>query len=560
MKTKLLFLALLLSGGLMQDIFAQERVWLGKDTTDGAIYSFKVLVDEQNRVYSLVNEGVFLIFPGIDPQVIAWDSQGNIRWKYVLGSVEEVNFATGAMGPDNCLVIAARTRVEGVYLEKINPDGSLRWRKTLPLGYSVIDMAISPQGDIYIAGSSQTPDLPQTGVLRYDHEGNLLWAQSFAFAQAPANVMYADFIRLMPDGDGVVVSCFGGARNGTPVLRIDQAGNELWQTFVEVQSDSVLRVRSRDLIADATGACYLALSIDSVEYHSGRTSYDTKRDSRLVKLSPAGEVAWYVDYAPPGPKANLQSLALDPAGNLLVAGDIQGSLPNQLEGYAAKYQPDGQRLWERRLYFYNGGMTLLNQVRVDSLGYAYVAGVGTPYRNPTPHPGHCCTSDPENNSRWHWMIYKLNPFGEEVWRLNEGGRGGANRDWLYDLALAPNGDVLATGWLMQRPYSLPGRPAPIYAAAAVGRYTNPAESLPYELSVFPNPARERVTFEVGLPAATEARLSLFDLRGRRIMEEALSWPTGRQRFTWEPEQLAAGLYLYRLQMGGETFTGKLVWE
>lgn len=147
--------------------------------------------------------------------------------------------------------------------------------------------------------------------------------------------------------------------------------------------------------------------------------------------------------------------------------------------------------------------------------------------------------------------------------MNEGGRGSWDfRDWLYDIKLGPEGDIYATGFLLQRPLSRHGTfgTGPVWSTAAAGRYTNPGETRPLSLEVFPNPAYEQVTFQVGLPEETEAEVSLYDLAGRHITTLQQIWPAGRQRLSWRPQNLAAGLYLYRVRLGSQHYSGKLVWR
>lgn len=68
----------------------------------------------------------------------------------------------------------------------------------------------------------------------------------------------------------------------------------------------------------------------------------------------------------------------------------------------------------------------------------------------------------------------------------------------------------------------------------------------------PNPFSSATTFSFTLGEAGPVRLTVYDLLGRpvrRILDGEML-PAGPHRITWEPDGLAAGAYLYRLEAGG----------
>ena len=80
------------------------------------------------------------------------------------------------------------------------------------------------------------------------------------------------------------------------------------------------------------------------------------------------------------------------------------------------------------------------------------------------------------------------------------------------------------------------------------------------MRVWPNPFNPRTTFGLRLAVdVAAARLRVHDLRGRLIEtlhDGALA--AGEHRFVWQPRQVASGVYLYRLEGGGQVVTGKVV--
>ncbi|MDX1548349.1 MAG: T9SS type A sorting domain-containing protein, partial [Rhodothermales bacterium] len=82
----------------------------------------------------------------------------------------------------------------------------------------------------------------------------------------------------------------------------------------------------------------------------------------------------------------------------------------------------------------------------------------------------------------------------------------------------------------------------------------------YELApAYPNPFSAEATIRFGLPAAGPVRLAVYDARGRRVAVLAEGvLPAGRYRVRWQPGTLPDGVYLYRLDAGGRTATGRMV--
>jgi poly-gamma-glutamate capsule biosynthesis protein CapA/YwtB (metallophosphatase superfamily) len=75
----------------------------------------------------------------------------------------------------------------------------------------------------------------------------------------------------------------------------------------------------------------------------------------------------------------------------------------------------------------------------------------------------------------------------------------------------------------------------------------------------PNPARGETALEFWLSAPGEARLSVYDVSGRRVEVLASgAYGAGRHQVRWATAGVAAGLYLCRLEAGAADVTQKLV--
>ncbi|MEL6638932.1 MAG: T9SS type A sorting domain-containing protein [Bacteroidota bacterium] len=75
----------------------------------------------------------------------------------------------------------------------------------------------------------------------------------------------------------------------------------------------------------------------------------------------------------------------------------------------------------------------------------------------------------------------------------------------------------------------------------------------------PNPFVDQTDLSFYLPEATDVRLGVYDLNGRLLWQRAGHLDEGRHQWTLGAEELpAAGLYLYRLEAGGQVRTAKLM--
>lgn len=79
----------------------------------------------------------------------------------------------------------------------------------------------------------------------------------------------------------------------------------------------------------------------------------------------------------------------------------------------------------------------------------------------------------------------------------------------------------------------------------------------------PNPFSRTTAFEVGLPAAGNITVAVFDVAGRRVATRHAPGSQGWQRVPFDGRNdtgrlLPSGVYFYRVQAGGETVTRKMV--
>lgn len=78
--------------------------------------------------------------------------------------------------------------------------------------------------------------------------------------------------------------------------------------------------------------------------------------------------------------------------------------------------------------------------------------------------------------------------------------------------------------------------------------------------LFPNPFRRTITVRFATTTADAGVVELYDLRGRKVF--ATDWEAGQQPadVTLDTEQLAPGIYCYRIGVGSKVYAGKVVKE
>jgi aminopeptidase N len=94
-----------------------------------------------------------------------------------------------------------------------------------------------------------------------------------------------------------------------------------------------------------------------------------------------------------------------------------------------------------------------------------------------------------------------------------------------------------------------------YGPAEVELSVKPAAFALYQN--FPNPTRGTTTFAFSLAAAGPGELAVYDLAGREVWRHAATYAEGANELE-ATFDLAPGVYVYRLQAGGEAATKKMV--
>ncbi len=74
----------------------------------------------------------------------------------------------------------------------------------------------------------------------------------------------------------------------------------------------------------------------------------------------------------------------------------------------------------------------------------------------------------------------------------------------------------------------------------------------------PNPFTDRTAIEFGLTKATTAKIKVFNLVGGELWSKTVQGKAGTNRVVFEGNDLESGIYIYRVEAAGTTYTGRMM--
>lgn len=267
-------------------------------------------------------------------------------------------------------------------LTRLNTDGTALWRRWIggPRLEQLAGVGTSPAGTVLVAGwTDGTVTAANAGgmdllIQAFAADGGLLWSRQLGGSGHDR----ASAMATTADGGLVVVGHSDGLLAGLPnsgledafVLRFDAAGTLLWsRSIASAGTDhgyGVLVAPDGDILVTGRMA--------------GRDWSPTggdPADAYLARFSPEGNRRWLRRFGSDVYEYG-RSLALTPAGEILVSGRTEGDLQgfaNQggFDGYVALFSADGRHLGSRLLG--TSGDDSANALLTTAAGDVIVAGM-----------------------------------------------------------------------------------------------------------------------------------------------------------------------------------------
>ena len=240
------------------------------------------------------------------------------------------------------------------------------------------------------------------------------------------------------------------------LARYGAEGEQLWLKQIGTEGfDQISAV-----LADSRRAVYAAGFTDrqlGKEVNRGQT------DAFILKYSTLGDLIWRKQFGTTSSEG-IKALATDQLGNLLVCGSTNGNLvggaqqAGRIEGFVAKYDPEGNQLWLRQLR--GAAIAYVDALCVDLQGDVYLAGYSEG------------DFDREADAvRADGIIVKFSAAGKQLWSQQIGFE---ESDTLHAIACTRQGNLYVGGTIIKRTGP---EPQDTQDDAFVGKYNAQGEQL-----------------------------------------------------------------------------------
>jgi hypothetical protein len=420
-------------------------------------------------------------------------------------------------------------------------------------------------GGIILAGATSSfgAGTQDVYVVKTDAFGDTLWTHTYGTSFSDI----ARCIRQTADDGYIVAGNTSGGATGLDffLVRTDAGGNEIWRnTF--------------DAGLDETAYCVEPVS-DGGFILVGKTQLSfpglESGDMFVVKTNAAGDSAWSSVMGGDGVE-EARAVEETPDGGFLVAGTTGSWGAGSLDFYLVRTDSLGGVLWARTYGgplaesaygmcpTFDGGHVLAGSRRngsdsffhlvrldasADTLWTRTDAGDSTDVAyavSPTRDGGFVATGSTSNGpGGLDFCQLRTNAHGDRLWRRTYGG---ANWDVAFDGAQTQDGGYVLGGYSR----SFDSGNYQFYLVKIMQDSTVDVQERrqPYPfvtLTGVPNPFRRVATVSFALPTTGPVRISVYDIRGRRVAQAfAGTLAEGSHHVSWDASSLPSGVYHVRL--------------
>ncbi|MCI0747101.1 MAG: immunoglobulin domain-containing protein, partial [Verrucomicrobia subdivision 3 bacterium] len=305
---------------------------------------------------------------------IKYDAAGNQVW---MSEFRPPNHAVGndiVVRPDGNVYVTGYSEApaHGFTTIKYSPGGTQLWASHYsgpnPQRVYGRHIAVDASGNVYVSGDSRGDSSQDVATVKYDSNGNQLWASRFT---EPGTEESVD---LALDGEGNVIVALDVSYLGRDFVLVKYAadGAEQWVSRHNsggYQQDTLVAID-----VDSSGNAYATGHSEFTSfYEDGEYHYDY--DILTLRVNSAGETEWISRYAgPEGLTDSPLDIALDGLGGLYVTG-FSASEFNGTDLLVLRYDTNGVRYWHD---IYNSGLGSTDRgivVRPGPSNCVYAAGV-----------------------------------------------------------------------------------------------------------------------------------------------------------------------------------------
>lgn len=254
---------------------------------------------------------------------------------------------------------------------KYDPDGNLLWAfiDTTTIDNRINDIAVDDLNNIYSTGyANYTWSNMQKHYRTHklDPNGEVIWYKNYY-----GNYWYLDDEALcLAIGPDYSVYVSGNSKQEVGnvenwvTIKYDSSGNQLWESIYDCNA----QYGESDIVVDSLGNAYVCGRISGV----GLASFS----SLAVKYDPDGNLEWdFLVSAGPGSWSYASEITLDKNLNVYITG---GTDTEETGADFATYKldPDGNLIWDA---YYNGNITYYNSdysffIDLDEIENVYITG------------------------------------------------------------------------------------------------------------------------------------------------------------------------------------------
>lgn len=352
-----------------------------------------------------------------DYATVKYDANGNELWvrRYNGSAVNPIDSAV-----DLAVDTAGNVYVTGnsfrlaafssnvITTVKYDANGNELWVRHYTQGSlsnSSTALEVDASGNVYVVGT--TSSISVTGAsdvltVKYDTNGNELWVRVSGLGANSSSSNSARGLVVDTVGNVFVTATieYGAFSGAYATVKYDIHGNELWVR--RYQGTGTVNNAS-GIAVDTTGNIYVTGTSGLPRWPSSgffikdytTVKYDTNGRELWVRTYTVLQDDIYGDFSPRS--------AVDPTGNVYVAGSSQGSATST-DFATVKYDTNGNELWARRYNATSSTYNYVTTLAVDATGNAYVGG-------------YACVTDLclLRGRAQDYVILKYDTNGNEVW-------------------------------------------------------------------------------------------------------------------------------------------------
>jgi hypothetical protein len=368
--------------------------WVGIYTGPGARSDFgqAIVVDQLGNVY--VTGYSYGSGTSNDYATVKYDKNGNELWaKRYNGPGNKYDSGKDiAVDPSGNVYVTGQCTGIGTLYDyatiKYDKNGNELWVKRYcgPGNKNDVAQAISvdSSGNVYVTGNSWASNVVrQTDgtyigdgydavTIKYDTNGNQLWLVKYDGPHPALNRYKNDWgydltldslgnVYITGASSGIVL---GQTANDYVTVKYNSAGTELWVARYDAAGGTDA---AYSIALDAAGNVYVHGDSDDKD--------GTSIDLGTVKYNSLGVQQWAARYDGPAherERARRNTLAIDTAGNVIVAGVSEG-IGTSNDFAAVKYDSAGNQKWAARKDFH-GKSDYQTTLSIDACGNAYLSG------------------------------------------------------------------------------------------------------------------------------------------------------------------------------------------